>query len=189
MSFGKRIAKGSEAEIYSKNGEIIKYRNKKPYRIKEIDAELRIGRNRREAKILKKAREIGLPVPKVISEGKDFFIMERVYGKAGKSTKETAKDIGTALGRLHKNGIIHGDLTPANIIRGRSFRIIDFGLSFMSKRTEDMADDLLASYYSLREHEKSLFKAYEKEFRDGKKIIERMEKIKGRVRYANDKGC
>jgi tRNA A-37 threonylcarbamoyl transferase component Bud32 len=77
-------------------------------------------------------------------------------------------------------------LTPANIIGNK---IIDFGLSFMSKRDEDMADDLLASYYSLREHERALFKAYEKEFKDGKTIIERMEKIRGRVRYANDKGC
>jgi len=184
--FGTQIAKGSEAEIYEKKGEIIKFRNKKDYRIKEIDLEIREGRNRREAKILKKAKEIGLPVPKVISEGKDFFVMEKIKGKKGKASLETAKNIGKALGKLHKNGIIHGDLTPANII-GNS--IIDFGLSFMSKRTEDMADDLLASYYSLREHERALFKAYEDEFKDGKTIIERMEKIKGRVRYANDKGC
>jgi TP53 regulating kinase-like protein len=184
--FGTQIAKGSEAEIYEKNGEIIKFRNKKDYRINEIDAEIRKGRNRREARILKRAREIGLPVPKVISEGENYFIMEKIHGKKGKSSIETAKSIGKALGKLHKNGIIHGDLTPANIIGNR---IIDFGLSFMSKRIEDMADDLLASYYSLREHERALLKAYEDEFRDGKAVMERMEKIKGRVRYANDKGC
>jgi TP53 regulating kinase-like protein len=184
--FGKKVAKGSEAEIYEKNNEIIKYRNKKSYRIREIDAEIREGRNRREARILKKAREIGLPVPKVLGEGENYFIMEKIRGKKGKASLETAKNIGKALGKLHKNGIIHGDLTPANMIGNR---IIDFGLSFMSKRAEDMADDLLASYYSLREHERALFKAYEDEFKDGKIVIERMEKIKGRVRYANDKGC
>jgi tRNA A-37 threonylcarbamoyl transferase component Bud32 len=54
---------------------------------------------------------------------------------------------------------------------------------------EDKADDLLTSYYSLSEHERALFKAYEENSKDGKEIIKRMEKIKGRVRYANDKGC
>ncbi|MCX6774167.1 MAG: KEOPS complex kinase/ATPase Bud32 [Candidatus Micrarchaeota archaeon] len=190
MDLGKLIAKGSEAEIYSNEDKIIKFRNRKDYRIKEIDEALRKERNRREARMLKKAREIGLPVPNVIKEEKDYFIMEKIDGKKAESSIETAKHIGEALAKLHNNGIIHGDLTPYNmIIRKNKYHIIDFGLSFFSNRIEDRADDLLTSYYSLREHEKTLFSSYEKNSKDGKEVVKRMEKIKGRVRYANDKGC
>jgi len=190
MGFGKLIGKGSEAEIYLNGNEVTKFRNRKGYRIPEIDSEIRKSRNRREARMLRKAREIGIPVPMVIREDGDYFVMEKIAGKRAESSVGTARRIGEALARLHSNGIIHGDLTPYNImVNDREFRIIDFGLSFFSERVEDRADDLLTSYYSLREHERSLLKEYEKNYRDGKRIVERMERIKGRVRYANDKGC
>jgi Kae1-associated kinase Bud32 len=190
MDFGKLMAKGSEAEIYCNGEEITKFRNRKDYRISEIDGAIRKERNRREARMLKKAREIGLPVPEVLKEGKDYFVMEKLEGRKAESSIETAVHIGEALAKLHSSGIIHGDLTPYNMmISNGGYHIIDFGLSFFSNRIEDKADDLLTSYYSLREHEKSLFSSYEKNSRGGKEVVKRMERIKGRVRYANDKKC
>ena len=42
---------------------------------------------------------------------------------------ELSKEIGTLVGMLHKNGIMHGDLTTSNfILFQNTVYVIDFGL-------------------------------------------------------------
>jgi TP53 regulating kinase-like protein len=54
-----------------------------------------------------------------------------------------SKDIGKLVGTLHKNGIMHGDLTTSNFILFRNVVfVIDFGLSQISIKPEDHAVDL-----------------------------------------------
>ncbi|MDA4111247.1 MAG: phosphotransferase, partial [Thaumarchaeota archaeon] len=53
------------------------------------------------------------------------------------------KSLGKMVARLHKKGIIHGDLTTKNVILSDDRMVlIDFGLSFISDRLEDKAEDL-----------------------------------------------
>ena len=59
--------------------------------------------------------------------------------------------IGEAIGRLHANGVMHGDLTTSNVMLHKNvdniqldlncLYIIDFGLSYISENLEDKAVD------------------------------------------------
>ena len=57
--------------------------------------------------------------------------------------KQICKQIGKSIAKLHKNNIIHGDLTTSNmILKDNKTYFIDFGLGFISQRYEDKAVDL-----------------------------------------------
>jgi len=53
-------------------------------------------------------------------------------------------NVGRSIAKLHKENIIHGDLTTSNFIvmKNNILVLIDFGLSFSSQRLEDKAVDL-----------------------------------------------
>ncbi|EGD76966.1 TKL family protein kinase [Salpingoeca rosetta] len=57
---------------------------------------------------------------------------------------EAAREMGRIVATLHKNDVVHGDLTTSNILRRHTgeYVVIDFGLSSVSKLDEDMAVDL-----------------------------------------------
>lgn len=141
------IARGAEAIIYGDGSEIIKYREKKDYRIPDIDLPLRKSRTKQEFSILKRCTEHGLNVPKPIKTSKegDKIYMEKIDGIQldYSFSLDYMGKIGVALANLHKIGIIHGDLTTANmLVNGENLFFIDFGLSYFSKKDEDRATDL-----------------------------------------------
>jgi TP53 regulating kinase-like protein len=162
----KLISQGAEAKIYltgseeHKDKRIIKDRIKKDYRIEEIDNQLRRFRTRREAKILSKLHKFNF-VPKVLeNDEKEKLTIEYIEGpkirdvldKEYVEDRESALDICREIARkvklMHDNDIIHGDLTTSNMIlnenaeEGNKVFFIDFGLSFVSTKTEDKAVDL-----------------------------------------------
>ena len=54
-----------------------------------------------------------------------------------------SKDIGKIVGLMHKNGIMHGDLTTSNFLLYQNHvYVIDFGLSQNTTKPEDHAVDL-----------------------------------------------
>ena len=56
---------------------------------------------------------------------------------------ELSKEIGKLVGMMHKNGIMHGDLTTSNFILYKNkVYVIDFGLSQKTIKSEDHAVDL-----------------------------------------------
>ncbi len=56
---------------------------------------------------------------------------------------ELSKEIGKLVGTLHKNGVMHGDLTTSNfILFQKTVFVIDFGLSQNTIKLEDYAVDL-----------------------------------------------
>ena len=72
--------------------------------------------------------------------GMGFFIIAEA---------EDADDIlqqvsfGKIVGTLHKNGVMHGDLTTSNfIVSNKKIFIIDFGLAIRTSKPEDHAVDL-----------------------------------------------
>ena len=60
------IGQGAEAILYKEGDTFLKDRISKDYRVKEIDDSLRKARTRREAKVITKLAEIGIPGPKLI---------------------------------------------------------------------------------------------------------------------------
>ena len=197
---GLLIGHRAEAKVYffEKDCLVLKRRVEKKYRHEKLDRQLRRQRTRREAKILKKALEAGLCVPRII-ESDDFEIKmsfvrgrklsESLNGFGPEKQKEIMRLFGGAVLKLHENNIIHADLTTSNVIFNGKLFIIDFGLSFISGRIEDKAVDLHLLKQALeakhfknhRELFDSFIGAYENE--RTKPVVERLLIVERRGRY------
>jgi len=154
----KLVKRGAEANLYSTEWfgrpAISKVRIKKSYRRKELDDWIRSHRTLREARLMSKARSNGVSTPIIffVDPLHGEIIMEEILGRRLKEVmeninntelKRTFSGVGSMIGRLHEDGIIHGDLTTSNMIicDGTVYRI-DFGLSIQSQRLEDKGMDL-----------------------------------------------
>jgi len=200
-SKSKILAMGAEATITLEQGsKVLKHRTPKLYRIKEIDEKLRSRRTRREASILEKLSKLNFPVPKVISEddksGKleiEFLEGKKVRDLLNKQNSIfLSAEIGKKIAILHKNKIIHGDLTTSNMIfHDNEVYFIDFGLSFVSERVEDMAVDLHLFRQALESKHCEIWekafdaciKAYMSESKQGDEVIKRFKIVESRGRY------
>ena len=216
----KIIQQGAEAKILfdSSKNLIIKNRISKSYRHPNLDAQIRKRRTKSETKLLEKAGKIiNCPTPthtaniyqiqmpfiegKKLSENLNNFALEK--------QKEICREIGSSVAKLHKEDIIHGDLTTSNMIYvpnkkdtlfakgddGEKNKIffIDFGLGYISRKIEDKAVDLHLLKHAFEAkhfmHWKILFedalKSYEKILgkTESEKIFERIKSVEKRRRY------
>jgi len=195
------VGRGAEAILYMSEGNLVKERIEKGYRIKEIDERLRKRRTKRESRVLSKARRAGVPTPSVFRTEKYKIIMEFVDGKrlkemisevSEKERRELAGEIGSLVGKLHAAGMIHGDLTTSNMIYRNKIHFIDFGLATHSNSVEKRAVDLhllhqayQSTHYSfLEELWSNTIEGYKKEFEDWESVLKRLEKIRKRGRYS-----
>jgi TP53 regulating kinase-like protein len=124
------------------------------YRLEALDRIIRRQRTIHEAGMISAAKSAGVGAPFLyfISEPKATIVMEYIHGgrmkdavsKGGDTkTAQLFRQLGRSVAMLHSAGIMHGDLTTANvIIRNGSLVFIDFGLSIYSARTEDHAVDM-----------------------------------------------
>ena len=201
----KLIQQGAEAKILldEKNNLIVKDRISKSYRHPDLDAQIRKRRTKSETKLLEKAFKI-ISVPKLIkTDEKEKIEMQFINGKKLsehlnqfhlEKQKEICREIGESVAKLHKENIIHGDLTTSNMIlvEDKIF-FIDFGLGYISNKTEDKAVDLHLLKHALEAKHfknceiliKEISKSYEKILGkiEAKKIFERMKAIEKRGRY------
>ena len=150
----KLIKKGAEADIYvtkwDNSKAILKIRKTKNYRNPILDANLRKQRTIKESQILSKVKSYGIPVPLVyfVNLKKSFIIMQQIPGKPIHDLPDSniislSKRMGNLVGLMHKNGIMHGDLTTSNFILFKNkVYVIDFGLSQKTIKPEDQAVDL-----------------------------------------------
>ncbi len=150
----KLLKKGAEADIYitSWNGQnsVLKIRKKKDYRVHSLDTRIRTLRTIREAKMISEAKSFGITTPLVyfVDEKKCKIYLQFIEGKLIRDlpTKQiitTCKEIGKIVGLLHKNGVMHGDLTTSNfILTQKGLVILDFGLSQKTDKMDDYAIDL-----------------------------------------------
>ncbi|MCF7798355.1 Kae1-associated serine/threonine protein kinase [Candidatus Woesearchaeota archaeon] len=151
------ISQGAEATLTLVDDKVYKERTPKSYRLSQVDDALRLSRTNRERKVLIKAKELGLRVPEVFPSDKKFtLVLEYIKGGRlkdwlngdGKENLSCAeiylKQVGIWLATLHNNDILHGDLTTSNVLLSKQGELvlIDFGLSFFSKKIEDKAVDL-----------------------------------------------
>jgi Kae1-associated kinase Bud32 len=166
-----------------------KERREKGYRIAEIDSSIRLGRTRREARLLHKAKSLGVLCPIVYAVGADYIVIGKVFGRKLSDSASEVLEAGRILGRLHSGGIVHGDFTPYNLIVDKAGEIhaIDFGLGFSSKKVEDFADDVITMVRALGGAGSSLGKkfleGYSTGFAGSKSVLKKIGEIEARARY------
>ncbi|ADM11640.1 O-sialoglycoprotein endopeptidase/protein kinase [Encephalitozoon intestinalis ATCC 50506] len=186
------LFQGAES-IISDDGETIsKKRVSKSYRIKTLDQKITRSRTRREAKILKKLEELGMPAPRLINVCDDTIVMEKIDGVVLKKRIEDSDDpralffeLGTLVSKIHLANIVHGDLTTSNFISGDKIYAIDFGLSYVSLKDEDKAVDLYVFERAVgcSHDSKFLENFYEGYMRGGNEdVVRRLESVRLRGR-------
>ncbi|CDR38452.1 CYFA0S02e01838g1_1 [Cyberlindnera fabianii] len=151
---------------------VIKYRPPKTYRHPQLDAQLTKHRTLAEARLLQRLYSLeGVNTPSLIScdprngvlwmeyIGEELEIgtssLKNLLWLAEKENTPLTQEIedilgkvGTMIGKLHLNGVVHGDLTSSNVMLQRSQDdkwtpvLIDFGLGSQSNLVEDKAVDL-----------------------------------------------
>ena len=196
----KILSQGAEAIIYKKENYLVKERIKKGYRLPEIDSKLRKNRTKKEVKLINESRRNLVNVPSILNVDykEDKIEMEFIEGavlknilSGSKDREKICKDIGKQLARLHQADIVHGDLTTSNLIlHNKRIFFIDFGLAERSARIEDKAVDLHLFKQALQsKHSKiaeDCFKHFKKgymDYKNSKKVFERLTKIEKRGRY------
>ena len=150
----KLIKKGAEADLYQikwhDSNAILKIRKIKKYRNPSLDSKIRKQRTIKESQTLSLVKSYGIPTPLVYFVNLDdtSIMMQEIPGKPVHDLSESkiielSKDMGKLVGILHKNGIMHGDLTTSNfILFKKTVFVIDFGLSQITIKPEDHAVDL-----------------------------------------------
>ena len=198
----KIFNRGAEALIYFDGKQVIKERIPKSYRLPELDKKIIKRRTKSETKILKKASSISnVPCPNE-SKKEGIILMPLIDGEKlseklnsyeKKKQIEIMKKIGKEISKIHKEGIIHGDLTTSNmILKGNEVYIIDFGLGSLNGKDEQKGVDIHLLKEALDskhfENSKNLFLAFKKGYEslnknESKKVFEKLKKIEKRGRY------
>jgi Kae1-associated kinase Bud32 len=152
------LYKGAEAEIivskYLGFDVILKKRITKGYRLKKINDTLISTRTREEVKLINEARKSSVCVPIIydVDLQNGIITMSYVKGQRVKDffnnisedeRKKLCFKIGENIGSLHKNDIIHGDITTSNmILLDDMIYFIDFGLGEINSEIEAKGVDL-----------------------------------------------
>jgi Kae1-associated kinase Bud32 len=187
------IGRGAEAVINLENGIVQKWRLPKSYRLTQLDERIRQERTVREARITSDARRHGVLTPIICDVSRFELKMELVVGEKLKDAinDESSEKVGEAVGKLHKCGIIHGDLTTSNmILRGGKICLIDFGLSFYENSLEAQGVDVHVYFQTLEStHDRATelmeaFKVgYMRTYPGAEAVLRRVLEIKARGRY------
>lgn len=200
------IKRGAEAEIHAtewKNRKVaLKKRIPKTYRLEKIDKRLREARTKLEAKLISEARSLGVSTPLIfdVDREKSQIMMEFIQGERIKEAlyhadfeeqKSLCTKIGKSVGKLHKNHLIHGDLTTSNmILMDDRIYFIDFSLGGKSKEIEAKGVDLHllseafeSTHSEILEMFNFVLEGYKSEYSDADKVIKKVKEIEKRGRY------
>ena len=202
----KLINRGAEADVYStawnKKKAILKIRKQKSSRNSLLDQKIRKQRTIRESQIISQVKSFGISTPLIyfMDTIKCSILMQKIDGKIVRDLKDNnivniCGEIGRVVGLMHKNGIMHGDLTTSNfIVDKKKLFLIDFGLASRTEKPDDHAVDLRLFKEILNSaHAKVMEKSW-KNFQKGysksvgtkycKKILDLVAVIESRGRYA-----
>ena len=208
------LKKGAEASLFLANWHgrkvVVKIRFPKKYRPAELDEKIRSYRTAHEPQLMHEAKKAGVPTPTIfLVDMKNAAItMEFVEGKQVKqvlplvSMTEKQKlcvSVGVLIGKMHKRGVVHGDLTTSNMIlssEGKIF-LVDFGLGEKNTEVEARGVDLhlmkrtlQSTHYKFAEEcFKHVLKGYSEVLggEDAEKVIEKMREIERRGRYVDER--
>ena len=202
----KLIKKGAEADIYQTQWQnskaILKIRKSKNYRNAILDTKIRKQRTIKESQIISQVKSYGIPSPLIyfVNLEKSSIVMQEIPGTpihdlSNSKIIDLSNDMGRLVGIMHKNGIMHGDLTTSNFILFKNtLYVIDFGLSQNTVKPEDFAVDLRlikeilnSAHAKIMTHAWNNFlKGYKSVIGNTKylKIIKLVSDIESRGRYA-----
>ena len=150
----KLIKTGAEADIFTTSWDnsqaILKIRKPKNYRNPILDSSIRKQRTVKESQMISEAKSFGIPTPLVyfVNLSNSSITMQLIPGKPihdlpNSKIVSLSEKMGKLVGQMHKNGIMHGDLTTSNFIFHKNkIYVIDFGLSQKTIKPEDHAVDL-----------------------------------------------
>ena len=199
MEHGKliKVYLGGEAEVRIYENVVEKIRKPKRYRHPKLDEMLRRSRTKTEAKIISLARRQGVPTPIILDVEGDKIVMERIKGKPVKEVMcpEISREIGRLVAKMHKVGIIHGDITPMNmILSDGKIYFVDFGLAFIEDRVEPKGVDLHVYFESLKagfdnweELKDAFIEGYREEYEKADEVLQRVREIELRGRYVEER--
>ena len=199
------LSQGAEAIIFTDRSVVLKQRVEKSYRHPELDLRLRKFRTRREGKIFSVLEGVVL-IPKLIAYSDKSLVddksmtlkMQYLDGKRVRDVLNSRNisthcfNIGKMVAKMHNLNVIHGDLTTSNLIYAKKkIHLIDFGLSFFSKKYEDKAVDihlfrqtLLATHPILYEKGyRAFLDSYATEADEASIILKRLDEVEHRGRY------
>jgi TP53 regulating kinase-like protein len=214
MGAMKLLKKGAEASLFLADWHgrkvVIKERLPKRYRPAELDAKIRGYRTVHEPQLMHEAKKAGVPTPTIfLVDMKDAAItMAFVEGKqvkqvladvSRKERQELCAKIGRLIGKLHRHGVIHGDLTTSNMIlnaEGKIF-LVDFGLGEKNKELEARGVDLhlmkralQSTHYRFAEEcFKHVLKGYSAVLgrEEAEKVFGKIREIERRGRYVDER--
>jgi len=153
------LKKGAEASLYVSEWHgkkvVTKVRIPKRYRPEALDRQIRSFRTLHEPQLMHEAKAAGVPTPLIyqVNVPNATIVMEYIEGKQVKQhlnraskaeRKKLCTQIGELVGKLHKEDLIHGDLTTSNMIlnpKGKIF-FVDFGLGEKNVEVEAKGVDL-----------------------------------------------
>jgi Kae1-associated kinase Bud32 len=204
------IRRGAEAEIYQDiwrgRPVVVKRRVRKGYRISQLDESIRQHRTKKEMLLMVAARKAGVYVPIIydIRLCEHEIVMQYVDGTRIKDGIDAGDEkwqrhichmIGESVARLHRNGIVHGDLTTSNMFLWHdAIYLIDFGLGAKSDSVEDRGVDmhLLMEALTAAHKNRHLFtwvlEGYDHEFLDADQVRNKIDEIARRGRYMRRMG-
>ncbi len=199
------IKRGAEAEIRSGTWlgreVIIKSRVVKSYRLQEIDSRLRTYRTKNEARLIRNARRCGVPTPIIydIDLEEAEIVMQHIKGRRvkdalsgeGEETSSICREIGRLAALLHRNDIVHGDLTTSNmILYDGTIWMIDFSLGGKMATIEDKGVDLHllreafdSAHSDIFHHFKKVIDSYLVHYDSGAEVVDKVQEIENRGRY------
>jgi len=208
------LKKGAEASLFLADWHgrkvIVKARLPKRYRPAELDEKIRGYRTAHEPQLMHESKKAGVPTPTIfLVDLKDATItMEFVTGKQVKQVlADVSREerqvlcvkIGGLIGKLHRHGVVHGDLTTSNMIldaEGKIF-LVDFGLGEKNTEVEARGVDLhlmkralQSTHYRFAEEcFKHVLKGYSAVLgeEDAEKVFEKIREIERRGRYVDER--
>jgi TP53 regulating kinase-like protein len=208
------MKKGAEASLFLADWHerkvVIKVRLPKRYRPPALDEQIRNYRTVHEPQLMHEAKAAGVATPLIymVNVPQSTIIMEYIEGQqikqllniAGRYERhELCLRIGTSIARLHKHGLIHGDLTTSNMIlnpEGKVF-FVDFGLGEKNSELEAQGVDLhllkralqSTHYQFWEECLQSVLCGYTSVFgvELAEKVYEKIREIERRGRYVEER--
>jgi TP53 regulating kinase-like protein len=208
------LKKGAEASLYLTEWHgrkvIVKVRIPKKYRPAALDEQIRTYRTVHEPQLMHEAKAAGVPTPLIymVNLPEASITMEYVEGPQVKQLlnkaphgrrRELCVAIGELIGRLHRRGLIHGDLTTSNMILNPEDKIffVDFGLGEKNVEVEAQGVDLhlmkralqSTHYQFWEECFKNVMCGYSSvlDVETAEKIYEKIREIERRGRYVEER--
>ncbi len=206
-------ATGAEAVVqavrFLDGAAVMKKRVPKKYRHPRVEALVVARRTRSEARFLVAAAQAGVRVPSLLDAdpAQGVLVMQQIAGPSLKVLFERSDaahakqavigELGRAVARLHRAGVVHGDLTTSNVLtlhdgRGAVPVLIDFGLASHARDPEAHAVDLHVLQEALQATHaghaalwQAFLSAYGEEsiHAGGQDAMARLKNLQGRGRY------